>query len=58
MKILGVLRGIARQKKGLVSSRLDYWFISSHLCFDIEYTDIEPSIKTDHSLITLALTLR
>lgn len=45
-------------KKGRVASRLDYWLISSHLLFDTEETQIEPSIKTDHSLITLSLLLR
>ena len=40
-------------KKGRVSSRLDYWLITSPLLFDTVHTDIEPSIKTDHSLINL-----
>ena len=45
-------------KKGRVSSRLDYWLISSCLLFDIEHTDIDPSIKTDHSIVTLNIMLR
>ena len=40
-------------KRGRVSSRLDFWLISSHLSFNVENTEIEPSIKTDHSLIKL-----
>lgn len=42
-------------KRGRVASRLDFWLISSHLLFNVESTDIEPSIKTDHSLIKLTL---
>ena len=48
----------SQTRKGRVSSRLDYWLISSHLCFDIQSTEIEPSIKTDHSLVSLTLVLR
>ena len=45
-------------KNGRVSSRLDFWLISSHLMFDVENTVIEPSIKTDHSLIKINLNLK
>ena len=45
-------------KNGRVSSRLDFWLISSHLMFDVENTLIEPSIKTDHSLIKINLNLK
>ena len=45
-------------KHGRVSSRLDFWLISSHLIFDVESTLIEPSIKTDHSLIKINLSLK
>lgn len=45
-------------KKGRVASRLDYWLISSHLLFAVQDTQIEPSIKTDHSMITLSLYLQ
>ena len=48
----------SQTRKGRVSSRLDYWLISSHLCFDIQSTEIEPSIKTDHSLVSMTLALR
>jgi hypothetical protein len=44
-------------RMGRVSSRLDYWLISSHLLFNVEKADIEPAIKTDHSLIKLVLLL-
>jgi hypothetical protein len=45
-------------KKGRVASRLDFWLISSHLMFNVADTQIEPSIKTDHSLITLSIFLQ
>ena len=45
-------------KKGRVSSRLDYWLIPSHLLFDTVHTDIEPSIKIDHSLINITLSVK
>ena len=45
-------------KNGRVSSRLDFWLISSHLMFDVENTVIEPSVKTDHSLIKINLNLK
>ena len=48
----------SQTRKGRVSSRLDYWLISSHLCFDIQSTEIEPSIITDHSLVSLTLPLQ
>ena len=44
-------------KNGRVSSRLDLWMVSSHLIFDVEGTEIEPSIKTDHSLINISFYL-
>jgi len=45
-------------KRGRVASRLDYWLISSHLLFNTDDTKIEPSIKTDHSIITLSIFLK
>ena len=45
-------------KQGRVACRLDLWLISSHLMFDIANVQIVPSIKTDHSLITLSLFLK
>ena len=44
-------RGLTRQ--GRVFSRLDFWLISAHMIYDLIKTDISPSIKTDHSIITL-----
>jgi len=44
-----------RQKRPSISSRLDMWFISNALqdfCFN---TDIVPSVRSDHSCITLSL---
>ena len=45
-------------KKGFVSSRIDYWLISSHLIYDMVKTEIYPSIKTDHSLVQISFALR
>ena len=42
-----------RRNKPIVQSRLDYWFVPSELIYHIESSHIKPSIKTDHSLITL-----
>ena len=44
-----------RRKKPLIQSRLDYWLIPNELIYDVEKCDIKPSIKSDHSLITLDL---
>ena len=44
-------------KKGHVSSRLDYWLISNHMLYDLDQTNIYPSIKTDHSLIRITFEL-
>ena len=44
-----------RQKKPSISSRLDIWFVSDILqdyCTDV---DIKPSVRSDHSAITLSL---
>lgn len=38
-----------------VKSRLDYWLVSNNLYDCIDKTDIEPSIKSDHSAISLTL---
>ena len=45
-----------RQSKPLVQSRLDYFFISQNITQKIRKCDIKPSIKTDHSLLTLSIT--
>jgi hypothetical protein len=44
-------RGIS--KNGFVQSRLDMWFISVHMMYDIENTDIKPGIRSDHSILNL-----
>ena len=41
----------------LTQSRLDYWIIPQELVYAVESTDIKASIKTDHSIITLQLSL-
>ena len=44
-----------RQKKPFIQQRLDYWLISDYLQDFIEEVDIIPSIKSDHSAITLQI---
>lgn len=38
-----------------VKTRLDYWLSSEHIADYIEYVDIVPCIKSDHSAITMTL---
>jgi len=45
-------------KNGFVQSRLDYFFISSHMIYDVQVADIAPSIKSDHSLLKLSFNLK
>lgn len=44
-----------RRRKPLVQSRLDFFLISSELSFEVNNCQIKPSIRTDHSLISLSL---
>ncbi len=44
-----------RCKKKRIYSRLDYFFISEHLCNTVASVDIVPCIFSDHSLLTLSL---
>lgn len=44
-----------RRSHPLTQSRLDYWLIPQELIYSVEICDIKPSIKTDHSLITLKI---
>ena len=44
-----------RQKSPIIQRRLDFWLVSDTLQDDVETVDIIPSIKSDHSAITLAL---
>ena len=44
-----------RQKKPFIQRRLDYWLISDYLQDFIKEVDIIPSIKSDHSAITLQI---
>ena len=41
----------------LTQSRLDCWIIPQELVYAVESTDIKASIKTDHSIITMQLSL-
>ena len=42
-----------RRRNPLVQSRLDYWFLPTELIYNVIECGIKPSIKTDHSLISL-----
>ena len=44
-----------RRHNPRTQSRLDFWLIGAELSYDVVNCDIMPSIKTDHSLITLKL---
>ena len=44
-------------KKGQVHSRLDYWLTSMHMIYDLKAADIKPSIKSDHSIISISFDL-
>jgi exonuclease III len=37
----------------LKQSRLDYWIVSTHMMYNLEKVDIENSIRSDHSAITI-----
>ena len=42
-------------RNGLVQGRLDYFLVDRHLEYVISHPGIEPSINTDHSLLTLKI---
>ena len=44
-----------RRNKPLTQARLDYWIISVTLTYNVTECEIKPSIKSDHSLISLTL---
>lgn len=44
-----------KRKIPSVKSRLDYWFVSNNLYDSVDRTDMEPSIRSDHSAITMHL---
>ena len=44
-----------RQKTPIIQRRLDFWLISDGLQDDVASVDIKPSIKSDHSAITLLI---
>ena len=45
-----------RQNHPIIQSRLDYFFASGELFYNIKDIKIKPSIKTDHSLLEIKLT--
>jgi exonuclease III len=42
-----------RSALNLKQSRLDYWLVSAHMTYDLQYVDINSSARSDHSLITI-----
>ena len=44
-----------RRNNPLSQSRLDYWFVTAELSYNISSCDVKPSIKSDHSLISLTM---
>ena len=44
-----------RQRNPLIQCRLDFWLISEFLVGNVSKISIDPSIKTDHSKISLSL---
>ena len=44
-----------RQKASIIQRRLNYWLVNDSLQDDIVSVDIIPSIKSDHSAITLSI---
>ena len=44
-----------RKGNPITQSRIDYWLIATELSYDISHCDINASIKSDHSLISLKL---
>ncbi len=43
------------QRKPRVFSRIDHWLLSEHTCNYISSASVQPSIKSDHSVIELSL---
>ena len=48
----------ANTRGGIIQSRLDYWFTSIHMLYDLDSTDIKPAIKSDHSILTLIFNIK
>ena len=44
-------------KNGLIQSRLDFWLIPVHMLYNLNYSEINCGILSDHSIITLSFTL-
>jgi len=45
-----------RRRNPFTQSRLDYWLIGADVSYNIQNCDVKPSIKSDHSLITIKFT--
>ena len=46
-----------RTRNGVVQSRLDYFFVSTHMIYDLVNVTINPSISSDHSIINIELNI-
>jgi len=47
-----------KTRNGLVQSRLDYLFISTHMIYDVDNVLINPSVKSDHSIISINFNIK
>lgn len=45
-------------RNGFVQSRIDYFFTSTHMIYDLGHATIKPGIKSDHSLIELSFNIK
>ena len=59
LKYPGVYRFTRREntRHGPVQSRIDYFLVTSHLEYVIETADIQPGLKSDHSLLKITILL-
>ena len=53
MKNPNTVRYTWRQRNPIIQCRLDYWLISEKLVDDVAKSEIIPSVRSDHSAITL-----
>ena len=44
-----------KTRAGLIQTRLDFFFISRNLNYIVKMTDIQPSVRSDHSLISITI---
>ena len=45
-------------RNGLVQTRLDYWLVSNHMLYDFDCQNIDPGMRSDHSLVKICFTIK